>query len=57
MSLFLVMKKYDMNLKQYIEEYRDTVSWRTSLMILTQILEGVVHLVDNQVSESRRFVS
>ena len=40
MSLFLVMKKYDMSLADYLEQYRDLITPRTSLILLTQLLEG-----------------
>jgi len=44
MSLFVIMKKYDTNLRQYLEDEGQALHWRSSLMILTQILEGLVHL-------------
>eukprot|EP00090_Calanus_glacialis_P017368 TRINITY_DN27057_c0_g1_i5.p1 TRINITY_DN27057_c0_g1~~TRINITY_DN27057_c0_g1_i5.p1 ORF type:complete len:416 (+),score=147.86 TRINITY_DN27057_c0_g1_i5:140-1387(+) len=40
MSLFLVMKKYDLSLADYLEKYRDLITPRTSLILLTQLLEG-----------------
>ena len=40
MSLFLVMKRYKTNLKNYLKE-NDLRAWRTSLIIFTQILEGL----------------
>ena len=43
MSLFLVMKKYKTNLQSYLK-MKGVESWRSSLIILTQILEGLVHL-------------
>ena len=43
MSLFLVMKKYKTNLQSYLKT-KGVESWRSSLIILTQILEGLVHL-------------
>ena len=46
MSLFLVMKRYDTSLAEYLAENNEgRIGWRTSLMILTQLLEGVAHLV------------
>ncbi len=42
MSLFVVMRRYDTNLRSYLQD-RD-LSWRSSLIILTQILEALVHL-------------
>ncbi|XP_059093960.1 serine/threonine-protein kinase Pink1, mitochondrial-like [Tigriopus californicus] len=44
MSLFLVMKKYDISLKDFLAQHRQEVSWKTSLLILTQILEGLTHM-------------
>lgn len=48
MSLFLVMKKYDMSLSDFLKQHE--VSWKTSLIILTQILEGVTHLVSHNIA-------
>ena len=42
MSLFLVMRRYDSNLRGYLEQYRDQLSARTSLILFTQLLEGTV---------------
>ncbi len=50
MSLFLVMKRYDCSLKEYLLRQRGDQAWRTSLLLLTQVLEGVTHLVYNQVA-------
>ncbi len=45
------MKRYDCSLKQFLAERSSgQLSWRTSLVILTQILEAVTHLVDCEVS-------
>jgi len=44
MSLFLVMKRYDCSLKEYLEKYKNDISPRTSLILLTQLLEGVAFL-------------
>ena len=41
MSLFLVMKKYDLSLADYLEKYRDLITPSTSLILLTQLLEGI----------------
>ena len=41
MSLFLVMKKYDLSLADYLEKYRDLITPRTSLILLTQLLKGI----------------
>lgn len=50
MSLFLVMKKYDMSLGNYLELYREQMSARTSLVLFTQLLEGVAFLVYSGVA-------
>ena len=44
MSLFLVMKRYDCSLKEFLEQNRSSMEWKTSLKLLTQLLEGVTHL-------------
>lgn len=44
MSLFLVMKKYDISLKDFLAKHGQDLSWKTSLLILTQILEGLTHI-------------
>lgn len=49
MSLFLVMKKYRCSLRKYLDEKPDS-SWRTSLAMLTQLLEGLVHLSRYEVA-------
>ncbi|KAK3602424.1 hypothetical protein CHS0354_022211 [Potamilus streckersoni] len=41
-TLFLVMKKYDMNLHQYLQTRQPDV--RTRILLLAQLLEGVVHM-------------
>jgi len=50
MSLFLVMKRYDCSLKEYLERYRNEISSRTSLILLTQLLEGISFLVESGVA-------
>ena len=40
MSLFLVMKKYDCNLRQFIDARQGGIKWKESLILLTQLLEG-----------------
>ena len=51
MSLFLVMKRYDCSLREYLEMPNEAgVSWRTSLLLLTQLLEGITHLVYHRVA-------
>ncbi|XP_003705092.1 PTEN-induced putative kinase 1 [Megachile rotundata] len=42
MSLFLLMKRYDITLKQYLADR--TISTRESILLLAQLLEGVAHL-------------
>ncbi|KAL1502722.1 hypothetical protein ABEB36_007826 [Hypothenemus hampei] len=49
MSLFILMKKYDMNLKKYLEN-SEKPSVRVSVLLLTQLLEAVVHMVANNVA-------
>lgn len=48
MTLFVVMKKYDSSLRQFLE--RENLSSRTSLVLLTQLFEGISFLVKNQVA-------
>ena len=48
MSLFIIMKRYDSNLRNYLDQ--NPTSWRSALKILTQILEGLVHLSRFQVA-------
>ncbi|PSN58451.1 Serine/threonine-protein kinase PINK1 [Blattella germanica] len=42
MSLFLLMKRYDCSLKQYMEENSPSV--RMATLLLAQLLEGVAHI-------------
>merc|ERR1711971_547704 len=44
MSLFVIMKSYKYNLRRFLDEKGQNMPWRSSLIILTQILEGLVHL-------------
>lgn len=44
MSLFLVMRRYDCSLREYLEQYREEVTSRISIVLLTQLLEGVAFL-------------
>ena len=44
MSLFLVMRRYDLSLAQYLHQHRDNISARTSLFLTTQLLEAVSFL-------------
>jgi len=49
MSLFLVMRRYDLSLAQYLAQHRD-ISARTSLFLLTQLLEAVSYLSSQGVA-------
>ncbi|KAK2584169.1 hypothetical protein KPH14_006599 [Odynerus spinipes] len=42
MSLFLLMKRYDTTLKEYLSSC--SVSIRESILLLAQLLEGIVHI-------------
>ncbi|XP_050492628.1 serine/threonine-protein kinase Pink1, mitochondrial [Bombus huntii] len=42
MSLFLLMKRYDTTLKQYLSNHN--LNMRESILLLAQLLEGVTHL-------------
>ncbi|RWS19406.1 serine/threonine-protein kinase PINK1-like protein [Leptotrombidium deliense] len=48
MTLFLVMKKFDMSLKEFLNE--EKLSTQTSLLLLYQLFEAVSHLVKQKVS-------
>jgi len=50
MSLFLVMKKYDMSLADYLDQHSDQITPRTSLILLTQLLEGISYLSSHGVA-------
>ena len=50
MSLFLVMRRYDLSLAQYLHLHRATLSPRTSLFLLTQLLEAVSFLSSQGVA-------
>jgi len=50
MSLFLVMKKYDLSLAEYLEQHSDQITPRTSLILLTQLLEGISYLSSHGVA-------
>lgn len=49
MSLFLLMKRYEKNLSQYLKSSSD-IAMRTRLMLFTQLLEGVAHLYRHGVA-------
>ena len=50
MSLFLVMKRYDMSLAEYLDKYRDSITSRTSLFLMTQLMEAVAFLTSQGVA-------
>jgi len=54
MSLFCVMKKYDLSLDSYLQQYPDLTA-RTSLLLLTQLMEALLHLSVNNISH--RYIS
>ncbi|XP_050316245.1 serine/threonine-protein kinase Pink1, mitochondrial [Anthonomus grandis grandis] len=49
MSLFILMNKYHQNLQEYIAS-SPNLPLRTSALLLTQLLEGVVHMVANNIA-------
>lgn len=48
MTLFLVMKRYHCSLKEYLKEHKPTT--RTSILLLAQLLEGLVHLLQHSIA-------
>jgi len=50
MSLFLVMKRYDCSLRQYLKDFGQQLTPRTSLVLFTQLLEGIAFLVESGVA-------
>lgn len=44
MSLFLLMKRYEYSLCEYLKSSQGTISMRTRLLLFAQLLEGVAHL-------------
>ncbi|KAF8792782.1 Serine/threonine-protein kinase PINK1 like protein [Argiope bruennichi] len=48
MTLFLVMKRYHCSLKDYLK--KESPSSKTSLLLLTQLLEALVHLHQNEIA-------
>ncbi|XP_031626056.1 serine/threonine-protein kinase PINK1, mitochondrial [Contarinia nasturtii] len=49
MSLFLLMKRYEHNLCEYLKSSRE-ISMRTRLLLFAQLLEGVAHLYRHGIS-------
>lgn len=49
MSLFLLMKRYEYSLCEYLKSSED-ISMRTRLLLFTQLLEGVAHLYRHGVA-------
>ena len=55
MSLFLVMKRYDYTLRDFLQTFSQdcdifALSWKTSLVLLTQLLEGISHMVEHKIA-------
>ena len=50
MSLFLVMRRYDTSLAEYLVSHRDSLAPRTSLFLLTQLMEAVAFLTSQGVA-------
>ncbi|XP_056648015.1 serine/threonine-protein kinase Pink1, mitochondrial [Diorhabda sublineata] len=48
MSLFLLMKRYNTSLEHFLQE--STPSLRTSILLFTQLLEGVAHINSNNIA-------
>ncbi|XP_060535534.1 serine/threonine-protein kinase Pink1, mitochondrial [Cylas formicarius] len=48
MSLFLLMKRYHQSLQEFTES--TSLSTRTSILLLTQLLEGVSHMVSHNIA-------
>ncbi|XP_050524704.1 serine/threonine-protein kinase Pink1, mitochondrial [Daktulosphaira vitifoliae] len=48
MSLFIVMKKYDMTLNKYLSEYSPKL--RDRILLFTQLLEAVTHMSNNSIA-------
>ncbi|KAI4465831.1 serine/threonine protein kinase [Holotrichia oblita] len=48
MSLFLLMKRYNCSLQEYLAQ--DEVPGRTSILLLAQLLEGIAHLTAHGVA-------
>ncbi|XP_032689219.1 serine/threonine-protein kinase PINK1, mitochondrial [Odontomachus brunneus] len=50
MSLFLLMKRYDVTLKQYLESRSVDGNMRVSILLLAQLLEAVAHMNANGIA-------
>lgn len=50
MSLFLLMKRYDVTLKQYLESRSVHDNVRVSILLLAQLLEAVAHMNANGIA-------
>ena len=55
MSLFLVMKRYDCTLREFLESVKDgdgklAINWKTSLILLTQLMEGITHMANHEIA-------
>ena len=50
MSLFLVMRRYDLSLAQYLQQHRADITPNTTLFLLTQLLEAVSYLSSQGVA-------
>lgn len=48
MTMYIVMKKYDMTLREYLEQHKP--DRRTRCLLLTQLLEGIVHLGNHGIA-------
>lgn len=48
MSLFCVMKRYNMSLRDYVRRFE--IPRRTSLLLLTQLLEAILHISKHNVA-------
>lgn len=48
MSLFILMNRYHQNLQEYLSSFKPSA--RTSAILFTQLLEGVTHMVANNIA-------
>lgn len=49
MSLFLIMKRYNFSLREYLDEFSDT-DIRTRIILFAQLLEAVAHINRHQIA-------